>query len=39
MGAQKLFDEMDHDYTGPALYSESGFDYLNRSARPESETY
>jgi len=37
MGTQNLFDEIDRDYTGPVLYSESGFRYLNRSARPEAE--
>ena len=30
--AKKLFDEMDRDYTGPALYAEPVFDYLNRCA-------
>ena len=28
----KLFDVMDRDYTGPALYAEPVFDYLNRCA-------
>jgi len=32
---KKLFDEMDRDYTGPALYAEPMFDYLNRCARLE----
>jgi len=26
---KKLFDEMNRDYTGPALYAEPVFDYLN----------
>ena len=33
--AKKLFDEMDRDYTGPALYAEPIFNYLNRCARLE----
>ena len=33
----KLFDEMDRDYTGPAPYNEPKFDYLNRSDRLECE--
>jgi len=33
--AKKLFDEMARDYTDPALYAESIFDYLNRCARLE----
>ncbi|GEM_PF-3281641 len=28
---------MNRDYTGPAFYAEPMFDYLNRSARLESE--
>ncbi len=30
----KLFDGITRDYSGPALYAEPRFDYLNRSARP-----
>jgi hypothetical protein len=37
IGAKKLFNEMNRDFTGPKLYSESIFDYLNRSARLESK--
>jgi len=37
MGSEKLFDEINRDYTGPALYAEPRFDYLNRSARLECE--
>ena len=37
IGAKKLFDKMDRDYTGPALYAEPMFNYLNRSARLECE--
>lgn len=33
--AKKLFAEIDRDYTGPALYTESMFDFFNRSARSE----
>lgn len=33
----KLFDEMNRDYIGPALYNEPKFNYLNRSARSECE--
>jgi len=33
--AKKLFAEIDRDYTGPASYAESMFDFLNRSARSE----
>lgn len=33
--AKKLFNEMNRDFTGPKLYAESIFDYLNRSARLE----
>ena len=33
--AKKLFDEIDRDYIGPALYAEPMFDYLNRCARLE----
>jgi len=32
---KKLFDEMDQDYTGPALYAEPMFNYLNRCVRLE----
>lgn len=33
--AKKLFNRMNRDFTGPKLYAESIFDYLNRSARLE----
>jgi len=33
----KLFDKISKEYTGPALYAEPNFEYLNRSTRPESE--
>lgn len=32
---KKLFNKMNRDFTGPKLYAESIFDYLNRSARLE----
>lgn len=35
--SKKLFNKMNRDFTGPRLYSESIFDYLNRSARLESK--
>lgn len=38
MRAMKLFDEVNRDYTGVALYAEPEFIYLNRSARPEANT-
>jgi len=31
-----LFDKINREYTGPALYAEPRFEYLNRSAREES---
>ena len=37
IGAKKLFNEMNRDFTGPKSYTESIFDYLNRSARLESK--
>lgn len=33
--SKKLFNKMNRDFTGPKLYAESIFDYLNRSARLE----
>lgn len=32
-----LFSEISRRYTGPALYSETDYEYLNRSARPEAD--
>ena len=34
---EKLFDDIKRVYNGPAEFSESIFNYLNRSARPESQ--
>ncbi len=33
----KLFDDINRVYNGPAKFAESTFDYLNRSASPESQ--
>ncbi len=33
----KLFDDINRVYNGPAEFAESIFNYLNRSARPESQ--
>lgn len=35
VGTKKLFDKINRDYTGPALYAEPMFHYLNDSARFE----
>lgn len=35
--AKKLFDDIDRNHTGPALYAQPSFDYLNRSARLECQ--
>lgn len=32
-----LFNEISRSYTGPELYSETDYEYLNRSARPEAD--